>query len=85
MGRGALEVALALGAISLDLADLVHGLLELAGEPLIVHAESGEGAAGLDDVKVGAVFGVNSFEAGHCDITKPDFRGLARCLKTYPL
>jgi hypothetical protein len=52
-GRGVLEVALLLAAaLSLDFAELVQGFLELAGEPLGVQAEGGEGAVGVDDVKV---------------------------------
>jgi len=50
-----LEVALLLtAALGLDFAEVVHGLLELAGEPLVVQAESGEGAVGVDDIKVDA-------------------------------
>jgi hypothetical protein len=30
----------------LDFAEVVHGFLELAGEPLGVHAEGGEGSRG---------------------------------------
>ena len=42
-GGGVFEVAtLALGAVSLDFAEVVHGLLELAGEPLVMQAESGQ-------------------------------------------
>jgi len=42
-GGGVPEVAtLALGAVSLDFAEVVHGLLELAGEPLVMQAESGQ-------------------------------------------
>ena len=52
-GRGALEVALLLeSAFSLDFAELVQSFLELAGESLGVHAESGEGAMGVNDVEV---------------------------------
>jgi hypothetical protein len=29
-------------ALGLDFAELVHGLLELAGKPLVVQAESGQ-------------------------------------------
>ena len=43
-----------LAAVGLDFAELVHGLLELAGEPLVVQAEGGEGAVGVDDLKVDA-------------------------------
>ncbi len=42
-GGGAFEVALLfVAALGLDFAELVDGLLELAGEPLVVHAESGD-------------------------------------------
>jgi hypothetical protein len=42
-GGGVFEVAaLALDAVGLDIAELVDGLLELAGEPLVVQAESGK-------------------------------------------
>jgi hypothetical protein len=42
-GSGALEVALLLAAaLGLDFAEGVHDLLELAGEPLVVQAESGQ-------------------------------------------
>jgi hypothetical protein len=52
-GRGVLEVSLLLvAALGLDLAELVQGFLELAGESLVVEAESGEGAVGVDDVEV---------------------------------
>jgi hypothetical protein len=52
-GGGALEVALLLEApLGLYFAEMVQGLLELAGEPLGVHAESGEGAVGVDDIEV---------------------------------
>ena len=52
-GGGVFEVAaLALDAVSLDLAEVVDGLLELAGEPLVVQAESGEGAVGVDNIEV---------------------------------
>ena len=51
-GSGTLEVALLLEtALGLDFAELVERLLELAGEPLAVHAESGESAVCVDDVK----------------------------------
>ncbi|HTW67339.1 MAG TPA: hypothetical protein VME17_22120 [Bryobacteraceae bacterium] len=51
-GGGTLEVALLLkAAFGLDFAELVECLLELAGEPLGVHAEGGEGAMGVDDIK----------------------------------
>jgi hypothetical protein len=43
-------------ALSLDFAELVQGFLELAGELLGVHAEGGEGAVGVDDVKVDGGF-----------------------------
>ncbi len=52
-GRGVFEVAaLALCAVGLDVAERVEALLELAGEALAVHAKGGEGAVGVDDVKV---------------------------------
>jgi hypothetical protein len=55
-GSGLLEVALLLeAALTLDIAELVQGFLELAGEPLVVQAEDGEGAVGVDDVELGAV------------------------------
>ncbi len=55
-GSCTLEIALLLETVlRLDFAQLVECLSELAGEPLRVHAESGEGAVGVDDVK---------FEAG---------------------
>ena len=44
--------ALALGADGLDFAELVQGFLELAGEPLGVHTEGGEGTVGVDDIEV---------------------------------
>jgi hypothetical protein len=51
-GRGLLEVALLLvAALGLDFAELIQGFLELAGEPLAVHTEGGEGAVGVDDVE----------------------------------
>jgi hypothetical protein len=47
-----LEVALLLAAaLELEVAELVHGLLELAGEPRVVQAEGGEGAVGVDDIE----------------------------------
>src|SRR5580704_2511822 len=53
--RGTLEMALLLvAALGLDFAELVHGLLKLAGEPCVVQAENGEGAVGVDNVKVDA-------------------------------
>ena len=52
-GGGAFEGALLLeAAFGLDFAELVERFLELAGEPLGVHAEGGEGAVGVDDVEV---------------------------------
>ncbi len=54
-GGGALEGAVMLvTALGLDFAEMVHGFLELAGEALIVEAEGGEGAVGVDDVEVDA-------------------------------
>ena len=51
--RGLLEVALLLvAALVLDFAEVFRDFLELAGEPLAVQAEGGEGAVGVDDVKV---------------------------------
>ncbi len=42
-GGGRLELALLLvAALGLDFAELVHSILELAGEPLVVQAESGQ-------------------------------------------
>jgi hypothetical protein len=42
-GGGRLELALLLvPALGLDFAELVHSILELAGEPLVVQAESGQ-------------------------------------------
>jgi len=71
---GVLQVAaIALATIGLDFAELVQGFLELAGEPLVVHAESGEGAVGVDDVefdasllggRVGAAVKKSGFEQG---------------------
>ncbi len=50
--RGLLEVTLLLvAAFGLDFAELLQGLLELAGEAMGVQAEGGEGAVGVDDVK----------------------------------
>jgi hypothetical protein len=52
-GRGALEVALLLvAAVGLDLAELLQGFLELAGESLAVQTQGGEGAVGIDNVEV---------------------------------
>jgi hypothetical protein len=54
-GSGLLELALLLDtALGLDFAELVECLSELAGESLGVHAKSGEGAVGVDDVKFDA-------------------------------
>jgi len=51
-GSGTLEVSLLLEtALGLDVAELVECLSELAGESLGVHAESREGAVGVDDVE----------------------------------
>ena len=44
--------ALAFCAVGLDFAELLQGFLELAGEPLAVHAEGGEGAVGVNDVEI---------------------------------
>ena len=47
-GGGVFEVAaLALGAVGLDLAEVVQGFLELAGEPLVVQAEGSEVSVGV--------------------------------------
>jgi hypothetical protein len=63
-GRGMFELALLLAAtLGLDFAELIHGLLELAGEPRVVQAEGDEGTVGVDDVKVGAVE-ESGFECG---------------------
>ena len=62
---GTLDLALLLvAALGLDFAEVVHSLLELAGEPLVVQAEGGEGAVGVDDVEVGAVE-EGGFERGY--------------------
>jgi len=51
-GGGVLEVAaLALGVVSLDVAEGFEALLELAGETLALDAEGGEKAMGVDDVE----------------------------------
>src|SRR5579862_901388 len=51
-GGGVFEVAaLALRAVGLDFAELIECLSELAGKPLGVHTESGQGAVGVDDVE----------------------------------
>ncbi|HUJ51694.1 MAG TPA: hypothetical protein VLW25_15905 [Bryobacteraceae bacterium] len=51
-GGGVLEVAFAAcEALGLDLAELLEGALELAGEARAVEAEDGDGAVGVDDVK----------------------------------
>src|ERR1700734_566545 len=51
-GGGVFEVAaLALGAVSLDVAEGFQGFLELAGETRVVQAEGSEGAVRVDDVK----------------------------------
>jgi hypothetical protein len=50
---GALEVALLLAAaLNLHFAEVIHRLLELAGEALVMHAESSDGAVGVNDVEV---------------------------------
>ena len=53
-GGGALEVTLLLRRRRSDWISrsVIHGFLELAGEPLVVQAEGGEGAVGVDDVEV---------------------------------
>ncbi len=51
-GGGVLEVAaLALGAVSLDFAELVEAFLELAGEALALDAEVGEKTMSVDNVE----------------------------------
>ena len=51
--RGLFEVTLLLVvALGLDFAELVQRFLELAGEPVGVQAERGEGAMGVDDIEV---------------------------------
>ena len=62
MAAASLEVALLLAAaLGLDFAEVVHGFLELAGEPLVVQAEGGEGAVGVDDVEVIAACSVGGW------------------------
>ena len=52
-GGGVFQLAaLAFSAVGLDFAEHVQGFLKLAGEPLAVDAEGGEGAVGVDDVEV---------------------------------
>jgi hypothetical protein len=52
-GGGVPEVAaLALAADGLDVAELVEGFLELAGEALALDGEVRDEAMGVDDVKV---------------------------------
>jgi hypothetical protein len=54
-GGGTLDLALLLAAaLGLDFAEVIQGLLELAGKALIVQAESREGTVGVDDVEVDA-------------------------------
>ena len=36
----------------MDFAEVVHGLLELAGESLVLHAESGESAVSVNDIEI---------------------------------
>ena len=51
-GGSVAEVApVALEALGLEFAELVEGLLELAGEALAVEAERGEQAVGVHDVE----------------------------------
>jgi hypothetical protein len=51
--RGTLQLALLLApAIGLNFAEVFQGLLKLAGKPLAVQAEGGEGAVGVDDIEV---------------------------------
>ncbi|MBZ5611905.1 MAG: hypothetical protein LAP38_26895, partial [Acidobacteriia bacterium] len=52
-GGGVFEVAaLALMAVGLDVAELVEGFLELAGEALALDGEVAQQAMGVDDVEV---------------------------------
>ncbi len=52
-GGGVFEVAaLALGAVGLNLAELVEAFLELAGETLALDAEVGDEAMGVDEIEV---------------------------------
>src|SRR5579862_6457904 len=54
---GILELAaLAIEAVSLNLAKLVEGFLELAGEPMALHVEVCDEAMGVDDVEVDTRF-----------------------------
>ena len=51
-GSGVLEIAaLAIGAVGLDLAELVEALLELAGKALALDGEVGDEAMGVDNIK----------------------------------
>ena len=51
-GRLGKLAALQAAALFLDLAELLDNFLELTGEARAVQAESGEGAKGVNDVKV---------------------------------
>jgi hypothetical protein len=51
-GGGVLELAaLGLGAVGLDLAELIEALLELTGKALALDAEVGDEAMGVDDIE----------------------------------
>jgi len=52
LGRFGELAALQAAALVLDFAEVFQGFLELAGEPLAMQAKGGEGAVGIDDVKV---------------------------------
>ena len=64
-GGGIFEIAaLAIGAVGLDFAELVERLLELAGQPLRVHAEGGEqGNKGLGVGVLGKQLGFEQRDA----------------------
>jgi hypothetical protein len=64
-GGGVFEVvALALGAVRLDVAEFVEAFLELAGEALALDAEVGEEAMGVDDVKLHWLVKLDGFAGG---------------------
>lgn len=51
--RGTLQLALLLApAIGLNFAEVFQGLLKLAGKPLAVQAEGGQGAMGVNDIEI---------------------------------
>src|ERR1017187_5430287 len=55
-GGGVFELAaLVLGAVELDIAELIERLLELAGEAGAVQSEAGEEPVGVDDVEGGGL------------------------------